>query len=345
MTKKEFIDRLTSLLACLPAQEREDALRYYEEYFDAAGPEAEQKTAAELGSPETVAQKILEGAGIEPKPKIQRGCVFWVLVAAAVVALALIVLMALNLAGNRPPRGVTVQQSAEVTAQADNGPPVELAADPDALTTITAEATGITKLDIDVDLGEVILRRDEVATAVTVVAEDVKPRFFTAVQKDNSYTIRYDCEDEVKNHRENAPTITITLPSAPLDELEVDVALGSVRLAEIESKTMDFELALGDLKADALTAETLDIENAMGKVTVDRLQVSRAAKIECAMGDLRVGLADTTENYHITAKCSMGSVRCGSDKTVNGTLERNPAAPRNLTLHCSMGNIEVNFLG
>ena len=51
---------LEKLLAALPAEERRDALDYYDEYFDAAGPDREAETLAELGSPEEVAQKILE---------------------------------------------------------------------------------------------------------------------------------------------------------------------------------------------------------------------------------------------------------------------------------------------
>ena len=55
---------MAQLLAPLPEQERQDALNYYEEYFDAAGPEAEDATAAELGDPADAARKILEGEGL-----------------------------------------------------------------------------------------------------------------------------------------------------------------------------------------------------------------------------------------------------------------------------------------
>lgn len=44
----------------LPEAERKDALSYYEDYLDAAGPENEARAIAELGSPEEVARKILD---------------------------------------------------------------------------------------------------------------------------------------------------------------------------------------------------------------------------------------------------------------------------------------------
>lgn len=66
MRKYAYLARLEELLAALPAQERQEALNYYEEYFDAAGSENEEKTAAELGDPAVVARNILEGEGVEP---------------------------------------------------------------------------------------------------------------------------------------------------------------------------------------------------------------------------------------------------------------------------------------
>lgn len=69
MRKYAYLARLEELLAALPAQERQEALNYYEEYFDAAGSEEEEKTAVELGDPADVARKILEEEGIETAPE------------------------------------------------------------------------------------------------------------------------------------------------------------------------------------------------------------------------------------------------------------------------------------
>lgn len=63
MTKNEFIAALRAKLSMLSADEREDAVQFYEEYFDEAGPENEQAVIDELGSPDAVAEKILSGEG------------------------------------------------------------------------------------------------------------------------------------------------------------------------------------------------------------------------------------------------------------------------------------------
>lgn len=55
------MQQLAALLAAMPEAERRDALDYYEEYFDAAGPEKEAQTIQELGSPQDVAEKNMGG--------------------------------------------------------------------------------------------------------------------------------------------------------------------------------------------------------------------------------------------------------------------------------------------
>lgn len=60
MTREKFFTELEQALASLPYAERRDALNYYEEYLDSAGPENEAQAIADLGSPQNVARKILE---------------------------------------------------------------------------------------------------------------------------------------------------------------------------------------------------------------------------------------------------------------------------------------------
>lgn len=59
MNRNEYMAALRRALSVLPEEERASALRYYEEYFDDAGPENEQRVIADLGAPETVAEQIL----------------------------------------------------------------------------------------------------------------------------------------------------------------------------------------------------------------------------------------------------------------------------------------------
>ena len=50
MNRNEYMAALRRALSVLPEEERASALRYYEEYFDDAGPENEQEVISEISS-------------------------------------------------------------------------------------------------------------------------------------------------------------------------------------------------------------------------------------------------------------------------------------------------------
>lgn len=61
MNRKEFMEKLRALLGDMEESEREEALSYYEEYFDDAGAGKEQEVIEALGSAENVAKTIKAG--------------------------------------------------------------------------------------------------------------------------------------------------------------------------------------------------------------------------------------------------------------------------------------------
>lgn len=58
MNREEFLAQLKSLLTGISEEERDEALQYYIDYFEDAGPEHEAEVLQELGSPEKIAAMI-----------------------------------------------------------------------------------------------------------------------------------------------------------------------------------------------------------------------------------------------------------------------------------------------
>ena len=95
MTAYEDLNALREALAGLPDEERENAMRYYQDYFLDAGAENEQKVIDELGSPADVAAAILNDyrevvPGTTPRKKKEktprRGWPVWLVVLIGVCA-------------------------------------------------------------------------------------------------------------------------------------------------------------------------------------------------------------------------------------------------------------------
>lgn len=61
MNRAEFMSRLATLLIDVPPTEREEAIQYYNDYFDDAGAENEASVITSLGTPEELARTIKAG--------------------------------------------------------------------------------------------------------------------------------------------------------------------------------------------------------------------------------------------------------------------------------------------
>lgn len=58
MNRDEFMRELEYLLADIPDEEKADAVGYYRDYLEEAGPEGEEAVIREFGSPERIAAII-----------------------------------------------------------------------------------------------------------------------------------------------------------------------------------------------------------------------------------------------------------------------------------------------
>ena len=59
MTRTEYLNQLETYLMTLPQSDRSEAMDYFKELFDDAGPEGEEELIASLGSPKEAAHDIL----------------------------------------------------------------------------------------------------------------------------------------------------------------------------------------------------------------------------------------------------------------------------------------------
>lgn len=73
MNRNEYMKELELALKRLPKPEREEAISYYNEYFDDAGPEREAEVIEELGEAKGIAAQIVKEVALkrleEPKPE------------------------------------------------------------------------------------------------------------------------------------------------------------------------------------------------------------------------------------------------------------------------------------
>lgn len=91
MTKKEYMKKLAYQLRRLPKEDYDKAMDYFEEYFEDAGTEHEQKAIQDLGTPEEAASALIlelaqENAAKPPKTMKRRFSALWIAVLALFAA-------------------------------------------------------------------------------------------------------------------------------------------------------------------------------------------------------------------------------------------------------------------
>ena len=395
MTRQEYMQQLAALLAAMPEAERRDALDYYEEYFDAAGPEKEAQTIQELGSPQNVAEKIWEGTGAQfgtPMPdnsmpeqgSRRRKSPVWIVLA----VLAILIVVLLVFIGSF--KIVTkYQYSIAESATAEEVPPQETtgeatenmdeSTDENTETAITKESTksestnrlesSTMTLDakqaqtmvLDLDCGEVAFVRSNAADEITLRFENFYSDWLERTVDESGFSVRYKIPKGYISGSDPTPTLSIALPEIELEQIELNLNLGSADLGTLKAKSIQADLALGSLYADELQtgqldatlalgsaelgtvqAERVTIENAQGDVTISRLVGASQVQVTDQLGNIALTLGEKADGYSVQAACGLGSITVSGAKQAS-PYSANSKAANAVILDAALGDITLNF--
>lgn len=395
MTRQEYMQQLAALLAAMPEAERRDALDYYEEYFDAAGPEKEAQTIQELGSPQNVAEKIWEGTGAQsgtPMPdnsmpeqgSRRRKSPVWIVL--AILAILIVVLLVFNGSFKIVTK---YQYSIAESATAEEVPPQEAAGeatenmdestDENTETAITKESTksestnrlesSTMTLDakqaqtmvLDLDCGEVAFVRSNAADEITLRFENFYSDWLERTVDESGFSVRYKIPKGYISGSDPTPTLSIALPEIELEQIELNLNLGSADLGTLKAKSIQADLALGSLYADELQtgqldatlalgsaelgtvqAERVTIENAQGDVTISRLVGASQVQVTDQLGNIALTLGEKADGYSVQAACGLGSITVSGAKQAS-PYSANSKAANAVILDDALGDITLNF--
>lgn len=321
MTRQEYMQQLAALLAAMPEAERRDALDYYEEYFDAAGPEKEAQTIQELGSPQNVAEKIWEGTGAQsgtPMPdnsmpeqgSRRRKSPVWIVL--AILAILIVVLLVSNgsfkivtkyqysIAENATAEEVSPQEATggatenmdESTDENTETAITKESAKSESTnrlesSTMTLDAKQVQTMVLDLDCGEVAFVRSNAADEITLRFENFYSDWLERTVDESGFSVRYKIPKGYISGSDPTPTLSIALPEMELEQIELNLNLGSADLGTLKAKSIQADLALGSLYADELQTGQLDATLALGSAELGTVQAERVT-IENAQGDVTI---------------------------------------------------------
>lgn len=395
MTRQEYMQQLAALLAAMPEAERRDALDYYEEYFDAAGPEKEAQTIQELGSPQNVAEKIWEGTGAQfgtPMPdnsmpeqgSKRRKSPVWIVL--AILAILIVVLLVFNgsfkivtkyqysIAESATAEEVPLQEATggatenmdESTDENTETAITKESAKSESTnrlesSTMTLDAKQVQTMVLDLDCGEVAFVRSNAADEITLRFENFYSDWLERTVDESGFSVRYKIPKGYISGSDPTPTLSIALPEIELEQIELNLNLGSADLGTLKAKSIQADLALGSLYADELQtgqldatlslgsaelgtvqAECVTIENAQGDVTISRLVGASQVQVTDQLGNIALTLGEKADGYSVQAACGLGSITVSGAKQAS-PYSANSKAANAVILDAALGDITLNF--
>ena len=399
MTRQEYMQQLAALLAAMPEAERRDALDHYEEYFDAAGPEKEAQTIQELGSPQNVAEKIWEGTGAQfgtPMPdnsmpeqgSRRRKSPVWIVLAilAILIGVLLVFIGSFKIvtkyqysiaesatAEEVPPQEATGEAAGGTTENMDESTDenTETAITKESAksestnrlesSTMTLDAKQAQTMVLDLDCGEVAFVRSNAADEITLRFENFYSDWLERTVDESGFSVRYKIPKGYISGSDPTPTLSIALPEIELEQIELNLNLGSADLGTLKAKSIQADLALGSLYADELQtgqldatlalgsaelgtvqAERVTIENAQGDVTISRLVGASQVQVTDQLGNIALTLGEKADGYSVQAACGLGSITVSGAKQAS-PYSANSKAANAVILDAALGDITLNF--
>ena len=395
MTRQEYMQQLAALLAAMPEAERRDALDYYEEYFDAAGPEKEAQTIQELGSPQNVAEKIWEGTGAQfgtPMPdnsmpeqgSRRRKSPVWIVL--AILAILIVVLLVFigsfkivtkyqysiaesATAEEVPPQETTGEATENMDESTDENTETAITKESAKSestnrlesSTMTLDAKQAQTMVLDLDCGEVAFVRSNAADEITLRFENFYSGWLERTVDESGFSVRYKIPKGYISGSDPTPTLSIALPEIELEQIELNLNLGSADLGTLKAKSIQADLALGSLYADELQtgqldatlalgsaelgtvqAERVTIENAQGDVTISRLVGASQVQVTDQLGNIALTLGEKADGYSVQAACGLGNITVSGAKQAS-PYSANSKAANAVILDAALGDITLNF--
>lgn len=337
MNRTEFMRQLERLLSTIPESDRQDAIAYYNDYFDEAGAENEERVIRELGSPEELAKTIKQEK--EPAPDVTTKCgenmdgaeqavyagydytkqagtvgsvihsgkqkkYTWLIVLGVLAVILLI--------------GVPIYAMTRYLYGYGTEPFVYTEeSDADGY---DIDKDAISKLDIDLVTGILDIRYDDV-DYISFDAARV-PKYKCYVKDGTLYV-----EGGTKVVNQTTGKITITIPYG------------------ISFDEVDLQIGAGEANVEQLVATEMDIQVGAGKATVYELDV-KELNAETGAGQLYAELVGSQMDYNYDIECGIGEIQIG-DSSYGGIGSEqhveNPKAGRSVELECGIGEIQIDF--
>ena len=373
MNKVQFLHELRAFLeGKVPAEELNDVLSYYEAYFEDSEEEEEQ-VAERLGSPASVAEQVLEGAGgcarrdSTPAPAAgrRRTALLWGI--GAVAAAGILVLSAALLAVNRPggsltPSGSAVSAGAglESPEPAETSPQISDQAGANQDISVTLDS--FDALELEVDVASVQLKTgSEWKLRLVNRSQDPSevPWWLRLIKRsrgasEEPYQLHYRNSDGVLSVWSTPASfstqdtldcrVEVTVPEGvALERADLNLGVGSVEWKGCAVTDLRVESGVGTLEMYA-QAEKVQFSTGVGDVAMELAAPAETVELSTGVGDVTLAVAGDQSDYSWNLSTGIGDISLNGESAEPFTSDvEGGDGDRSLALDTGTGDVSLEF--
>lgn len=137
-------------------------------------------------------------------------------------------------------------------------------------------------------------------------------------------------------------TVSITVPKGVvLENIQLNNALGDVRIAYISAQDSTVNLANGALTLDNVVMKVCDINLSLGSLDIKNGDIEELNSV-VALGAMRLQLKGKETDYSYDIVTTLGAITI-DNKKLGGSYEKTNVGNRTIDLVASLGDININF--
>ncbi|MDR2360990.1 MAG: DUF4097 domain-containing protein [Oscillospiraceae bacterium] len=156
--------------------------------------------------------------------------------------------------------------------------------------------------------------------------------------------------------------LVITYPAnSTFERVDIESALGTVRLNDFETETLNVTADCGDVSADGVVSRNTEMNLEMGKLKFagtlyDHTELSLACgdlsfdgelygytDVVAHLGNVSINTAVPEEDYAFDLEVSLGNITVGGRSASGSTSVIGGTGDNSLRVKCDLGNIDVTF--
>lgn len=123
-------------------------------------------------------------------------------------------------------------------------------------------------------------------------------------------------------------------------EFEMNHGAGILNITNSNFKESDIDGGAGEINISSSTLNNLELDAGIGKVSLEA-EITGNSKIECGVGEININLLGAQNNYTISTKKGIGTIKINGEEQNNSTIYGN--GTNRLELEGGIGSINVNL--